>query len=119
MRESHMMNKQIVMLLPYFISIRPDIVKLRSGAITSRRKRVHRGQKSSGENYMAIEFASFLIEKSKLAESESTCNSNNNNNQVQQPRPVEYSFDMFYDTDSDYLSRLRPVFNIIIHMTKA
>ena len=29
MRESHMMNKQIAMLLPYFISIRPDIVKLR------------------------------------------------------------------------------------------
>jgi len=117
-RESHMMNKQIVMLLPYFISIRPDIVKLRSGAITSRTKRVHRGQKGSGEDYMAIEFASFLIDKSKLAESENTCNSNNNN-QAHQPRPVEYSFDMLYDTDSDYLSRLRPVFNIIIHMTKA
>ena len=119
MRESHMMNKQIVMLLPYFISIRPDIVKLRSGANNSRTKR--RGQKSSGEDYMAIEFASFLIEKSKLAESESTCNSDANNRDppYPQPRPVEYSFDMLYGTDSDYLSRLRPVFNIIIHMTKA
>ena len=118
MRESHMMNKQIVMLLPYFISIRPDIVKLRSGGFKSRTKRVDRDQKGSGEDFMAIEFASFLIEKSKLAESESTCNSDTNNRDPQ-PRPVEYSFDMLYDTDSDYLSRLRPVFNIIIHMTKA
>ena len=116
MRESHMMNKQIVLLLPYFISIRPDIVKLSSGAIKSRTKR--RGQKGSGEDYMAVEFASFLIQKSKLAQSEGTCNSDTTNREPQ-PRPVEYSFDMLYDTDSDYLSRLRPVLNIIIHMTKA
>ena len=75
MRESHMMKRQIVMLLPYFISIRPDIVKLRSGHVTSRSNRVNRDQKWSGENYMAIEFASFLIEKSKLTEPEITCSS--------------------------------------------
>ena len=122
MRESHMMNKQIVMLLPYFISIRPEIVKLRSSDIKSRTKRVRKGQNSSGEDYMAIEFASFLIEKSKLADSESTCNFDGRpsiGSNLYQPRPVEYTFDMLYDTESDYLSRLRPVFNIIMQVTKA
>ena len=73
-----------------------------------------------GEDYMAIEFASFLIEKSKLTESESTCNfpSESLFHLNFQSRPVEYTFDILYENESDYLSRLRPVFNIIMHVTK-
>ena len=107
MRESHMMNNQVVMLLPYFLSIRPDIVKLRSVV--------------SEEDYMAIEFGSFLIEKSKLVESESTCSFRKEavlQSEVYST-PVEYVFDILYDTESDYLSRLRPIFNIIMNVTKA
>ena len=119
MRESHLMNNKMVMLLPYFISIRPEIVKLRSGATKSRTKRG-----GSGEDYIAIEFASFLIDLAKLTESESTCHFDvfKSKSQIEisdfHPRPVEYLFDMYYDSNSDYLSRLRPVFNIIMHVTK-